>query len=195
MNETTLYSLLPSVSDDLKLPLVAFMHGSTGQYGFYNDSLALIASHGAIVVFPFVKSPEKDKSPFTTNTDGKFLVKAIQYAKEANADPESHLYGRVETDKIIVAGHSMGATCTINAAHALKSDPSTILAFAMHRKSLALMRRAPRDFARSWERLSSKFAELVKLTSVFVRSLARSRYLRPVRASPLPGLLALGDTP
>ena len=72
VNSTYIYSLVPETDEkEIKLPLIAFMHGSTGQYGFYNDSLALIASHGAIVVFPFVKDPEKDKSPFTTNTDGK----------------------------------------------------------------------------------------------------------------------------
>lgn len=64
----------------------------------------------------------------TTPTISRLSARADQPPTHTH----SHLYGRVDTDKIIVAGHSMGATCTINAAHTLKSDPSTILAFAMH---------------------------------------------------------------
>ncbi|GMH63662.1 hypothetical protein TrST_g288 [Triparma strigata] len=127
---TPVYSLLPKASTPL--PLIAFMHGSTGQYQFYNDSLSLIASHGFAVVFPFVKSPEKDKSPFTTNTDGTYLIKAIQYAKEQNSNSESALFGKIDTSKIIIAGHSMGATCSINAANTLKDDEGIVLDIAMH---------------------------------------------------------------
>ena len=83
-----IYGWIPTRdSDDRKFPLIGFMHGSTGQWGMYVDNLNHYASHGAVVVFPFVKSPEKDKNPFTTNTDGSILVQGIEYAKLANKDP------------------------------------------------------------------------------------------------------------
>jgi dienelactone hydrolase len=98
---------------------MTFMHGSTGQWEMYNDNLNHFSSHGFVVVFPFIKSPEKDKNPLTTNTDGKYLLKAIEFARAANADPSSPLFGIVDMENIIIAGHSMGATCSIMASKTL----------------------------------------------------------------------------
>lgn len=133
-NGTIFWSLIPEnqAIRNQALPLMVFMHGSTGQWGFYNDSLSHIASHGAIIVFPFIKSPEKDKSPLTTNTDGTYLIKAIEYARAMNADESSFLFGKVDTDNIVIAGHSMGATCSIEASHTLKDDPAIKLTVTMH---------------------------------------------------------------
>lgn len=72
------------------------MHGSTGQWEFYNDNLELYSSHGAVIVFPFIKSPKGDTNPLTTNTDGKYLIKAVEYAKAANKDPSSPLYNMID---------------------------------------------------------------------------------------------------
>jgi len=111
----------PKDSADRKFPLIGFMHGSTGQWGMYRDNLLHYASHGAVIVFPFVKSPEKDKNPFTTNTDGSILMQSIEYAKLANKDPMSPLFGMIDEDNIVIAGHSMGATDSIMASY--KMDP------------------------------------------------------------------------
>jgi hypothetical protein len=106
------------------------MHGSTGQYQMYEDNLKLFASHGAVIIFPFIKSPEKDKNPLTTNTDGEYLIKSIAYAKAMNA--EGGLFpGLVDESNVVIAGHSMGATCSIMATHRLPAGSSK-LAIAMH---------------------------------------------------------------
>jgi poly(3-hydroxybutyrate) depolymerase len=131
MNSTTFYSVLPA-DTTRPVPLVVFMHGSTGQWEFYNDNLSILASHGAAVVFPFVKSPEADKHFWTTNTDGTYLVKAIEYAREMNENPEHAFYGRIDTDNIVIAGHSMGATCSINASNKLLGDEAIKLTIALH---------------------------------------------------------------
>jgi dipeptidyl aminopeptidase/acylaminoacyl peptidase len=123
---------LPDTKSDTKVPLVVFMHGSTGQWEFYSDNLELMASHGAAVVFPFIKSPDDDKHFWVTNTDGTYLIKAIEYARAAAQDEGSALYGRVDLDNIIIAGHSMGATCSINASLKLKDDPAVKLTLTMH---------------------------------------------------------------
>ena len=89
------------------------MHGSTGEWDFYSQNLMHFASHGFIVVFPYIKTPEKDKSPLTTDTSGEYLINAVNWAKAQNDVVGSHLYGKVDTENVIYAGHSMGATCSI----------------------------------------------------------------------------------
>merc|ERR1711990_1239599 len=86
------------------------MHGSTGQYEMYDQNLEHFASHGFVIVFPHIKSPEKDKKPLTTDTKGVYLMKAIDWALEQNQVKESPLYGLVDINKVIYAGHSMGVT-------------------------------------------------------------------------------------
>ena len=119
------YGWLPTRdSDHQKFPLIGFMHGSTGQWEFYDDILKHYSSHGFVVVFPFVKSPEKDKNPFTTNTDGSILVQGIEWAKAANKDSSSPLFGMIDEDNLVIAGHSMGATDSIMASKTL--DPAKL---------------------------------------------------------------------
>ena len=112
VNGSVLYGLIPQ--GDGPFPLVGFNHGSTGQWGMYDDSLKLWASHGFIIVFPFIKSPDYDKHFWATNTDGKYLVQAIDWATAQNEVEGSELFGMVDTKNIVFSGHSMGATCSIN---------------------------------------------------------------------------------
>ena len=117
-------------------PLIPFMHGSTGQWEFYSESLTRVASHGFVVVFPFIKSPEGDKHWWTTNTNGDYLLKSIDYAEAMNDDESSPLFGLVDLETIITAGHSMGGTCSIMAATRIAKGEvpgkTLKLAVAMH---------------------------------------------------------------
>lgn len=93
----------------------------------YDDILKHYASHGFIIVFPFVKSPKKDKNPLTTNTDGRFILKGIDMAETLNADASSLLYGKVDMANLVIGGHSMGATCSIMASKtALTTRPGQV---------------------------------------------------------------------
>ena len=99
-NDTIFYGYTPTPSSPgaspRQYPLFTFMHGSTGEWAMYSDILAHYTSHGFIVVFPHIKSPEKDKHPLTTNTNGEYLLKAVDFAKAANADSTSPLYQIVD---------------------------------------------------------------------------------------------------
>ena len=106
-------------SSDKLFPLVAFMHGSTGQIEMYREVLHMYAASGFIVLFPYIKSPKEDKNPLTTNTNGEYILHAIEYAKDAAKNISSPLFGRVDVNNIVVAGHSMGATCSIMAGSRL----------------------------------------------------------------------------
>jgi len=129
VNGSVLYGWIPE--GDGPFPLVGFNHGSTGQWPMYSDSLNLWASHGFIIVFPFIKSPDYDKHFYATNTDGKYLVQAINWATAQNEVPGSVLEGKVDTKNIVFSGHSMGATCSINGSYSqLDINPNIKLTVA-----------------------------------------------------------------
>jgi poly(3-hydroxybutyrate) depolymerase len=100
-----MYVLVPS--EQRAFPLVVFMHGSTGQFGMYADNLRTVCTHGFIVVFPFIKSPAGDKNPLTTNTDGEFILRGIDFAIHAAANQSSPLFAKVDTSRVVVSGHSV----------------------------------------------------------------------------------------
>ena len=79
------YSPTPIASVD-QFPIIAFMHNSAGEWAMYSDILEHYATHGFIVIFPHIKSPDKDKHPSVTDTKGDYLLKAVDFARAANAD-------------------------------------------------------------------------------------------------------------
>jgi hypothetical protein len=130
---STMWGYYPKrISGGETFPLMAFMHGSTGQFEFYDENLAMYASHGFVILFPFIKNPEKDKNPLTTNTNGKYLLNAVEYAKIENENPDSPLYGMIDMQNIVLAGHSMGATDSIEASHRYDGDGKVVLTVTQH---------------------------------------------------------------
>lgn len=128
----TIFKVLMPHTTNGPWPLAIFMHGSTGQFEMYAapvdiaknlsaglKPLNLYASHGFAVIFPYVKSPDEDKSPFTTNTDGEFIIKALEFARVAQSDNGSPLKGAVDLQNVVSIGHSMGGTCSIMAGKRL----------------------------------------------------------------------------
>ena len=108
-----------------KWPVYVFMHGSGCDDRFLAQSLELWASHGLIVVAPFMGiEPDctsmlndgrcSDKSP-----DGRPIQDAIVWLKQQNIDPDSPLYSRVDFDLLAVGGWSMGGVSTIKALAAM----------------------------------------------------------------------------
>merc|ERR1711998_691936 len=95
-------------------PLFVFMHGSTGAIEMYQENLRNYASHGFVVAFPYIDSPKGDTNPLTTNTDGEYILHAIAMVNQStSSNSSSPIFGRVDMSSIVVAGHSMGATCSI----------------------------------------------------------------------------------
>mmetsp|Transcript_1019 Transcript_1019/g.3457 ORF Transcript_1019/g.3457 Transcript_1019/m.3457 type:complete len:346 (-) Transcript_1019:185-1222(-) len=112
-------------------PVMVYSHGSTGEWLMYRDAFMRYTSHGFVVVFPHIKSPEKDQSAFTTDPMGGFTTKGVRFASAANADAASPLRGKLDLANIVLAGHSMGASSTIMAAAKLPAGTAK-LAFAQH---------------------------------------------------------------
>jgi len=95
-------------------PLFVFMHGSTGAIEMYEENLRNYASHGFVVAFPYIKDPSSDRNPLTTNTNGEYILKAVDFVNQSSTtNSSSPIFGRVDMSSIVLAGHSMGATCSI----------------------------------------------------------------------------------
>jgi len=110
-------TIYPTIGTQVKYPVVVFMHGSTGAIEMYWDNLQVWASHGFVVLFPYIKDPAGDRNPLTTNTNGEFLLKAVAFANFSSTEnTSSPIYGLLDLSNVVLAGHSMGATCSIMAA-------------------------------------------------------------------------------
>lgn len=56
----------------------------------------------------------------------------MAYARAATANKTSPLYGMVDVDNIVIAGHSMGATCSIIAGTRSLTDKAVKLVITQH---------------------------------------------------------------
>jgi len=116
---TLVFILHPPLTASPSWPVMVFSHGSTGEYAMYTHAIERYVSHGFVVIFPHIKSPKKDTSPFTLDPKGDFTIKGVDYATSANSNPSSKLYKALDLQNLILAGHSMGASSTIMAAKRL----------------------------------------------------------------------------
>ncbi|WP_188054149.1 hypothetical protein [Sphingosinithalassobacter sp. CS137] len=138
----TLYR--PATLPNARLPLVLWGNGACRDNGLSaSHFLREIASHGYIVVangaprreLPVAQEiapmPTRVPTPAERTPDETSvaqLLAAIDWAERANATPADPLYGRVDSDRIAVMGHSCGGLQALAAG----ADPriDTVVAFA-----------------------------------------------------------------
>jgi Chlorophyllase enzyme len=95
------------MKDGEKYPVITWGNGTCGQTGGYASQLAVLASHGFVVI--------ASNSRFT-DAGNKEMLRALDYAKALNEDKDSIYYQRLDLDNIGAMGHSQGASATANAA-------------------------------------------------------------------------------
>jgi hypothetical protein len=107
--DLSLYTVFrPACSRDGETyPVITWGNGTCGQTGGYATLLATVASHGFVVI--------ASNSRFTDGGNNEML-RALDFAKAANADAKSPLYQRLDLTKVGAMGHSQGAGATANAA-------------------------------------------------------------------------------
>lgn len=125
-----MYGLFPHYEGPF--PILAFMHGDACGWEMYQKMLEHYASHGFIVVFPFISSPKADWHHYVTELDGTVLMKSVQWALEQNETEGSPLYGKVDPDTIIYSGHSMGGYGSIEASHTEIDNEAVKLTLSFH---------------------------------------------------------------
>lgn len=124
-DDTLVFVLHPELSEEAH-PVIVFSHGATGEYAMYEDAIRRYVSHGFVVVFPHIKDPTKDVSPFTLDPMGGFTMKGVDYATGANSDASSPLNQKLDLQNLALVGHSMGATSTLMAASKLPAGTAKV---------------------------------------------------------------------
>lgn len=95
------------MKDGETYPVITWGNGTCGQTGGYAPLLATLASHGFVVF--------ASNSRFTQGGNNEML-RALDFAKAANADSTSTLFKRLDLSKVGAMGHSQGAGATADAA-------------------------------------------------------------------------------
>jgi len=113
------FILHPPLPASTPWPVMVFSHGASGEYAMYAHAIEHYVTHGFVVVFPHIKSPQKDTSPLTLDPMGFFTIKGVDYATSANSNASSKLYKQLDLERLMLVGHSMGASSTIMAAKKL----------------------------------------------------------------------------
>ena len=94
------------LSSNEALPVIAFANGTGFSYTIYESLIKKIAEGGYIVV----------ANAETMSADGTAQISSLDFAIAENGNSSSPLYGKVNTQKLGVAGHSQGGRSSVNAA-------------------------------------------------------------------------------
>jgi len=95
------------MKDGETYPVITWGNGTCGQSGGYASLLAAVASHGFVI---FAANSR------WTDQGNNEMLRALDFAKAANADPKSVFYQHLDLTKIGAMGHSQGSSATANAA-------------------------------------------------------------------------------
>ncbi len=88
----------PKDSTPTKHPVVVLVPGASGNGGYFSHTAELWASHGFVTIISY---------DFVSASIENHLL-GIGAAIAVNGDPTSPLYHRIDTQRIVVAGHSAG---------------------------------------------------------------------------------------
>ena len=88
-------------------PVITWGNGTCGQVGGYAALLSTVASYGFVIIAA--------NSRWTDQGNNEML-KALDFAKAANADSSSIFYQKLDLSKVGAMGHSQGGSATAHAA-------------------------------------------------------------------------------
>ncbi|KQR99784.1 hypothetical protein ASG12_03130 [Williamsia sp. Leaf354] len=98
-------------------PLVVLVGGSGANPGYFVRMVTHWASHGFVVAVAYDAREIAPESVFT----------GIRRAVAATNDPRSPLYGRIDPSRVVLAGHSAGATKALESASLIASPPLQVI--------------------------------------------------------------------
>jgi hypothetical protein len=93
------------------VPVITWGNGTCAQPEGYGALLRYVASYGYFVI------AANSRSVGSRNSDGSEpMLKALDFAAAANADPSSPYYKKLDMSKVGAMGHSQGGGATVTAA-------------------------------------------------------------------------------
>jgi hypothetical protein len=102
-------------ANGVKHPIFVWGTGSTAQPSRYDDHFRQMASHGIVVI-----------SPNSAQVNATLLINSKNWIVRQNTTAGSVYYGKLDTSKIAMGGHSLGSTSTFNAERQLSDLTTTI---------------------------------------------------------------------
>ena len=116
--DRTLETILVQPTSDGPFPLVVFAHGLTGQGSHLLDRARTLAQAGYLVALPTFPLTSGDGAEYTDYVnqpaDIRFVIDSVL---ELGADPDDPLADQVDTERIALAGHSLGSVSVHGAAY------------------------------------------------------------------------------
>ena len=99
---------------DDRLPLVVLIHGSHVHPRHYSRYADLLAAEGFVVIAP--EHVREFMGSTAHYPQQAFVNWGLDWARAADADPDSPLHGRIDTTQVFLTGHSMGGGTTLGIA-------------------------------------------------------------------------------
>jgi len=117
-------------------PIVIFMHALNLGWEWYQPQIERWASHGIVVVFPFIKSQSQDDTvyPIVSDSTGKWLQKGLGFVRDMASGTLAMppgLQGSLDLANVAFAGHNMGAVSALRIA-ASSPEGTVKLVIAQH---------------------------------------------------------------
>lgn len=109
--DSTLYTIFrpACLKQGERYPVITWANGTCGYTHGYAALLGTLASHGFVIV--------ASNSTWTaTSPTDQVQLRALDYAKALDEDPQSVLHGKLDLGNIGAMGHSQGAMATATAA-------------------------------------------------------------------------------
>ena len=100
-------------------PIIAWANGTGVSYDIYKDLIISLANGGYVVI----------ANTETMSADGTAQLNSVDFLLSQNKDSGSIFYGKLNTDKIGLVGHSQGGRSSVNAA-AKDSRIDCVISFA-----------------------------------------------------------------
>ena len=106
-------------AEGYRFPVVVYLQGAKVDKQYYSQFAQQLSSYGFIVVVP------NHPGLFTSTM---LLIEAFDHLKLEDADPDSPLYGIVDTGTLIASGHSMGGAAALASVNnfCLGCDPGEV---------------------------------------------------------------------
>jgi hypothetical protein len=111
----SLYSVYrPAIWPSTPVPVITWGNGTCAQPEGYGALLRYVASYGYFVVA--ANSRQVATNNVGGNGSAQPMLRALDYAAAANADPTSPYYGKLDLSKVGAMGHSQGGQATVTAS-------------------------------------------------------------------------------